>query len=50
MNVTIDGTTLSLIADAVRNTFQSLLSVITLLIAVPLAFYISRKILALIPK
>lgn len=50
MNVTIDGTTLSMLADAIRNTFQSLLSVIALFTGVPLAFYVTRKILALIPK
>lgn len=50
MNVTIDSSTINLIVTTVQNTFASLLPIIAIVTGVPLAFYVVRKIITLIPK
>lgn len=50
MPITIDATSTNLIFNGVASMFQSLLPIIIFFIAIQLSFYISRKIIAFMPK
>ena len=50
MNVIIDASTTSLLVNTTSQTFISLLPIIAIVAGLPLAFYVAKKIITLIPK
>lgn len=50
MNITIATSTVSDLQSQVSSTFGSLIPFVVVLIAIPLTFYVIRKIIALFPK
>ena len=50
MTLTVPTSTVSDLANATSFTFNSLFAIVILMISVPVAFYIMRRILAMFPK
>lgn len=50
MNITVGTSTIADLQGMVSSTFGSLLPFVVVLIAIPLTFYVIRKIIALFPK
>jgi len=50
MTITVDAGTITDLTAATSATFNSMLPIIVVIIAVPLAFYALRRVISLFPK